>query len=255
MGQTWLSEQEVSQLMAELEGEWPGKDYDLLHHNCCHFSSELCRRLGVGPVPQWVTNLAGAGADLEHSLVTAATTARSTAMSAAIIAAAKAGEIDEEYKIRGTVTAGTQDLLAQVGHVAEQAGRMDEEYQIRQTASAGAQDLFAKVGTVTSNVVEQASPHASMVMEEAGKATQKTVELAQDAVSGVLPLAQDAVSGAQDAVSGVLPLCGEILETGRQALGASASDEYQFSDIPRGLVQRFSAWSPDWSGGAEDPLL
>merc|ERR1719282_274777 len=42
--------------------KWLGEDYDLLRKNCCHFSNEFAKRLGVGPIPNWVLNLAGAGA-------------------------------------------------------------------------------------------------------------------------------------------------------------------------------------------------
>mmetsp|Transcript_83999 Transcript_83999/g.261244 ORF Transcript_83999/g.261244 Transcript_83999/m.261244 type:complete len:216 (-) Transcript_83999:120-767(-) len=62
MGKTATSEIEVMQLVAVLEKEWPGRLYDVLTRNCCHFSDEFCQRLGVGAIPTWVMNLAGAGA-------------------------------------------------------------------------------------------------------------------------------------------------------------------------------------------------
>lgn len=64
MGQTTLSPGEIKTLIEELARAWPGKEYDLLRRNCCHFTDELSRRLGVGPLPYWVTNLASAGASL-----------------------------------------------------------------------------------------------------------------------------------------------------------------------------------------------
>merc|ERR1712060_603032 len=48
--------------------DWPGSDYDLLRHNCCHFSDALCQALGVGPIPGWVTSLAGVGAMLRSGI-------------------------------------------------------------------------------------------------------------------------------------------------------------------------------------------
>merc|ERR1719471_570998 len=47
--------------------EWMSEDYDILRRNCCHFSAELCKELGVGPLPSWLTSLAGAGAVLRAS--------------------------------------------------------------------------------------------------------------------------------------------------------------------------------------------
>mmetsp|Transcript_114172 Transcript_114172/g.368870 ORF Transcript_114172/g.368870 Transcript_114172/m.368870 type:complete len:254 (-) Transcript_114172:54-815(-) len=113
MGFTNLTEEEVDELIEQLKEEWPGMDYDLLHRNCCHFSSTLCQRLGVGPVPPWVTNLAAAGATLNKGIKQAA----ERAQAAAIIARAKAGEIDAQYQIRGKVDARARDLLARAGQL------------------------------------------------------------------------------------------------------------------------------------------
>lgn len=127
MAETNMSEREVQRLLMEMADEWPGKNYDLLHRNCCHFSDELCRRLGVGSVPAWVTNLAGAGATLNRGFSTVA----SHAQNAGIIAAAKAGKIDEQYKVRSTVQARAQDLLAK-------AGELDSKLGITHTAKEAA---------------------------------------------------------------------------------------------------------------------
>mmetsp|Transcript_82340 Transcript_82340/g.182926 ORF Transcript_82340/g.182926 Transcript_82340/m.182926 type:complete len:558 (-) Transcript_82340:87-1760(-) len=62
MGQTSLSQHQVKALLAQMAAQWKSKDYDLLRHNCCHFCDALCERLGVNPVPPWVTNMAAAGA-------------------------------------------------------------------------------------------------------------------------------------------------------------------------------------------------
>lgn len=64
MGNTLMSRKEVDRAIKELANQWPGDGYDLLRHNCCHFSDTLCVRLGVGHVPSWVTSLAGVGAML-----------------------------------------------------------------------------------------------------------------------------------------------------------------------------------------------
>jgi len=62
MGSTKLSEKELHELLQQLRISWQGPSYHLLQRNCCHFSNTLCDGLGVGPVPRWVMNLAGAGA-------------------------------------------------------------------------------------------------------------------------------------------------------------------------------------------------
>jgi len=82
VGSTDLTKEEVTDLLRELAAEWQGEDYDVLRCNCCHFSEELCRRLGVGPVPRWVTSLAGHGAAVDDTL--------HTVVSRAHIAVAKA---------------------------------------------------------------------------------------------------------------------------------------------------------------------
>mmetsp|Transcript_85992 Transcript_85992/g.216451 ORF Transcript_85992/g.216451 Transcript_85992/m.216451 type:complete len:239 (+) Transcript_85992:86-802(+) len=64
MGSTRASEDGVLKLIRALEKEWTVDSYDLLGHNCCHFANELCIRLGVGPLPDWVTSLPRMGATL-----------------------------------------------------------------------------------------------------------------------------------------------------------------------------------------------
>ena len=69
MGETEKSEEEVSQIIEDMKAEWLGLDYDLLRKNCCLFSKALVDKLGAGPVPSWVTNLAAAGATLHDGIL------------------------------------------------------------------------------------------------------------------------------------------------------------------------------------------
>lgn len=62
MGKTSMSEGEIMALLSLLKMEWPVDAYSTLRKNCCHFCEEFCQRLGVGSIPGWVKNLAGAGA-------------------------------------------------------------------------------------------------------------------------------------------------------------------------------------------------
>lgn len=66
VGLTTASRDAVSQMISMMEREWPVEDYDLLLHNCCHFSDTFCRQLGVGGIPTWMLSLAGAGAELDR---------------------------------------------------------------------------------------------------------------------------------------------------------------------------------------------
>lgn len=62
MGATYISELEFRWLIHRLEELWLASAYDALAHNCCHFSEDLCDRLGVGRIPDWVKSLSEAGA-------------------------------------------------------------------------------------------------------------------------------------------------------------------------------------------------
>lgn len=62
LGVTPLTAPEVREVVVKLRDEWTGEQYDILTRNCCHFSAEFSKELGVDPVPGWVTHLAGAGA-------------------------------------------------------------------------------------------------------------------------------------------------------------------------------------------------
>lgn len=72
MGFSKMSEVEVLGLIGRLAKEWQGEDYDLLRCNCCHFSDDLLRQLGLGPAPRWLMTLAGAGAAVEDQARAAA---------------------------------------------------------------------------------------------------------------------------------------------------------------------------------------
>mmetsp|Transcript_168356 Transcript_168356/g.540891 ORF Transcript_168356/g.540891 Transcript_168356/m.540891 type:complete len:291 (+) Transcript_168356:175-1047(+) len=135
MGTTHMSEARVQQTIEVLKREWQGTNYDLLRHNCCTFSDELCCRLGVGHIPDWVTNLAAAGATIQDGYLGAVTAAKA----AAIIAAAKAGEIDAKYNIRGVAKAKARDFVEAVNHV-------NKTYRIKETATDVA--AHAAVGAV-----------------------------------------------------------------------------------------------------------
>lgn len=67
MGMAIISGEDVFRLLQWIKVDWPVDAYHTLRHNCCHFCDEFCQRLGVGPIPEWVRSLAGAGAAIADS--------------------------------------------------------------------------------------------------------------------------------------------------------------------------------------------
>jgi len=59
LGVTFFSIRQVEHLLQQMRKQWQGKAYNLLWKNCCHFSDNLCQRLGVGSVPDWVNPTLG----------------------------------------------------------------------------------------------------------------------------------------------------------------------------------------------------
>jgi len=102
MGSTLLSELKVHEIMKRMAKEWPGGNYDVLQRNCCHFSEEFCAKLGVGPLPLWVNNLA---ATLENGVRSAAGVAE-----AAAVAACKACELDRHFGVSESVVTSARYL-------------------------------------------------------------------------------------------------------------------------------------------------
>jgi hypothetical protein len=66
---TQLPADAIVTIMEQLKLEYQGKTYDHLRRNCCHFADELCQRLGVGKIPNWVYRLARIGAQVNVDAV------------------------------------------------------------------------------------------------------------------------------------------------------------------------------------------
>lgn len=202
MGETDMQPEDVQALIERLRETWIGRDYDLLRHNCCHFSDELCKELGVGPVPVWVTNLAGAGATLNGGVWEVA----SKAQSAAIIAAAKAGEIDERYQIRGAVGSRAQDILAKTRV-------LDKEYRVSQIAGCAAATVVLMSCSLAVAAVEKAAPYASEALDRSGWVALRAVEEASSAfqqlawfgATNAAGVERGAIDPSADQATGVVP--------------------------------------------------
>lgn len=52
---------EVLEILRALREEYQGSSYNLVRRNCCHFSADLCERLGCGSIPSWIQRLAWIG--------------------------------------------------------------------------------------------------------------------------------------------------------------------------------------------------
>jgi len=179
LGETQLSEADVTKLIKEMEPDWEGKDYDLLRRNCVFFSTALAERLGVKALPKWVTNLAGAGASVQDGAMQAATKAQA----AAIIAAAKANEINAKYDISAQAAAKVTDMISA-------AKGLDEKYHIKDKAADAAHkggEMVVRGGEMAAQGAQTAAAKAReldekyQIKEKAGQAAVKGGEMAVNA--------------------------------------------------------------------------
>lgn len=130
MGRTELSEQEVLRLLRELSDQWLGHDYQLLERNCCDFSNEMCKRLGVGQIPGWVKSAAGLGARLKDA-------ARAEPLRAALAQgkASRGAAASDEY-VLGDLTRGVSSNLNSGASGCVSRGKLargasaDDSYQV-----------------------------------------------------------------------------------------------------------------------------
>jgi len=164
IGTTKMSPSDVGTLLARLTDEWPGVQYDLLRRNCVLFSDALCQELGVGRIPSWVTNLAGAGATLDDGFKQA----QSSAQAAAIIAAAKAGEIDEKYRVQEKAGKAMNDAAVVASQAATQAAvlaaqaserakELNEKHKIKERAGDAMQQTAAQASILAMQAANKAS--------------------------------------------------------------------------------------------------
>lgn len=68
LGYTEMSLESVNLLISVMIEDYPGRSYDVLRRNCCHFADDFCRRLSVSPIPDWVHRLARFGAGVDETL-------------------------------------------------------------------------------------------------------------------------------------------------------------------------------------------
>lgn len=60
-GFTFHTEREINDIIREVSNEFLGPSYNLLTHNCNHFTSVLCEKLTSKPAPAWLNRAASIG--------------------------------------------------------------------------------------------------------------------------------------------------------------------------------------------------
>jgi len=157
IGTSSMSTGVVGTLLQSLMEDWQGQQYDLLRRNCVIFCDTFCKALGVGPIPMWVTNLAGAGATLEDGFKQA----KSSAEQAAIIAAAKAGKINEKYQIQAKATQiatkSATEAAVLASRATTKAKELDQQYQLKEKAADAANKTAAKAAILAMQAATKAS--------------------------------------------------------------------------------------------------
>ena len=58
MGETALSPEKVSELIASITEKYTAEKYHIVSHNCNHFSDEFLKLLGTGSCPEDILTLA-----------------------------------------------------------------------------------------------------------------------------------------------------------------------------------------------------
>lgn len=149
LGITNMSRDSFEGLMEKLTRKWRGRDYDMLYKNCCHFCDDLCAALRVDPLPDWVNNLAVAGATLDQGFKRGFMKEDSDdARTTAILEAAKAGRFDSQF--RGVFSESKAwDLLAQEGELLDSARKTSD---FRKSS-----DFLSDIGRAVSRTWSEAS--------------------------------------------------------------------------------------------------
>eukprot|EP00929_Paragymnodinium_shiwhaense_P053056 TRINITY_DN26566_c0_g2_i3.p2 TRINITY_DN26566_c0_g2~~TRINITY_DN26566_c0_g2_i3.p2 ORF type:complete len:226 (-),score=63.81 TRINITY_DN26566_c0_g2_i3:126-803(-) len=141
MGEVDLNPDEVFRLVTRMSETWLGTDYDLLRHNCCHFADALCLELGLGHIPPWILNLAGAGASVANGVHKATDKAQAVKM----VAAAKAQEIEGKYHLAEKATGVAGECFTRFDDAVCCGGRKKSPRQLAEGAAMRAKQLKGPV--------------------------------------------------------------------------------------------------------------
>jgi len=167
MGETMLSRREVRDLLKSLE--WPGLEYDLLRHNCCHWCDEFCKRLGVGPIPAWVNQLAGEVASLDDGMKKIDDGMRKAAANAkAVIDDARSKTVRWNTEISRNIEAKADEIRENVGLI--QHNLEEKTSEIRGNVEAGLSEFMTKVEEVDKKFKRSMTEAAENIQKETNAA-------------------------------------------------------------------------------------
>eukprot|EP00929_Paragymnodinium_shiwhaense_P090112 TRINITY_DN50325_c0_g1_i1.p1 TRINITY_DN50325_c0_g1~~TRINITY_DN50325_c0_g1_i1.p1 ORF type:complete len:1189 (+),score=255.11 TRINITY_DN50325_c0_g1_i1:119-3685(+) len=230
MGTVTLTKSELKETLKKLSEEWPGRSYDLLNHNCCHFSDEMCRDLGVGPTPPWVTNLA----NTSEGLLKAAAAVRERhapkllqdARSAVDFVAEKAEQIEQKIQFADRLES-----------LAAKEISIDESY-----VEKGLQDFWARA-------VESVE-HVGALAERAIEEVQKPVDVTPVEASVV-----DFWTRTVKQVEGTIEHVNQLARRPSHQSSASAEERVGEEASPPAAGGLFSAMTNLWSGTSQPSQL
>mmetsp|Transcript_6770 Transcript_6770/g.11050 ORF Transcript_6770/g.11050 Transcript_6770/m.11050 type:complete len:318 (+) Transcript_6770:52-1005(+) len=173
LGMTSKDEDEVDEIIKNLCEFWKGEEYDLLRHNCCYFSDEFCRRLEVGPFPDWIKNLAGAGAKLTDALYKVTEIRHIVDLPRDIVLKLAKGEVSQET----ATEEAKQTPSFQSGGGSAAPSTKSSSSLFTATSIKGAEFVKAMSGVISNN--SSAAVHAvTTVSSNARKLGMKRVEVA-----------------------------------------------------------------------------
>eukprot|EP00929_Paragymnodinium_shiwhaense_P016312 TRINITY_DN124598_c0_g1_i1.p1 TRINITY_DN124598_c0_g1~~TRINITY_DN124598_c0_g1_i1.p1 ORF type:complete len:343 (-),score=76.63 TRINITY_DN124598_c0_g1_i1:86-1114(-) len=240
MGRTALTRGEVSDLLRQLMVQWRGSEYDLLRHNCCHFSQEFCRRLGVDDIPSWVMNLAGAGAVLGDGIQGVTSTGATIVQTGAGVVTTGAGVVASGAGVvaTGALAAGA----ATVQGAATTVKAVDEKL------------LFGAGSTIVQGGVDGATRLATAVAPGEAGAAQGGYAYAPLDNMGIGLVAKTAAMAAKTVVQAPVDLVTGVVASGKQAREADADSQYRFGDFSRGLATTFTGAVAGIASGASSVL-
>lgn len=228
MGDTSMSSEEIDALIEKLKGEWKGADYDLLKKNCCSFSNAMCQELGVGPIPSWVMNLAGAGSMVKDTVDKGVAVAKQIGEAGQ----RKMGDLNAKHDISGKADKAL--TTAQVAAV-DAATKTREGWQ--------ALDEKHDISGKTRQAADAAQVAAA---DAAGKARQSWA--AVDAKHDISGKAAAGLGAAQDALGKGFDALGGLLGGGRPSSSAPASEPTSGGD-QTGPSSNTPASAPTSGGG------
>uniref|UniRef100_A0A7S2VQH2 PPPDE domain-containing protein n=1 Tax=Zooxanthella nutricula TaxID=1333877 RepID=A0A7S2VQH2_9DINO len=143
LGSTDMSRRDVAQLLRQLE--WPGDEYNLIRHNCCHWCEEFCRHLDVEPPPAWLNNLAAEVAKLDDGVRDVATNAQLAVEVAKAAVRRRSEEVHEVHeKILNAVEAKAEEFREAAALLRDSVEAKADE--LKEQAEATWHELEQKLG-------------------------------------------------------------------------------------------------------------